>query len=213
MPSYTAIDSKFNVQISNEEFSTRVETLLRARGCSKAWLAKELGISKQSLNYLLKSKKGIKFISELALIFNVNPNWLKTGEGKAHTIPQTSIQTIPLYELSDILSGKKIFEITCSERILFKNENRHKYFAILFKNYPSMSAKFNENSILIFDQDLIPQNGSYILADAIEEGAVFRQYYKEKETIILKPSDEIYDSIKCASCNILGTLIEIRIKF
>ncbi|OGO93516.1 MAG: hypothetical protein A3F10_05690 [Coxiella sp. RIFCSPHIGHO2_12_FULL_42_15] len=194
-------------------FSDRVEQLLSNRGCTKAWLAKELNISRQLLNNILKNSKSPRFISEIALIFNVNPIWLKTGKGKIYASSLSVPNKIPLYNLSDVICCKLIEDTHQIDTILFKKKEEHHYFSILFNNYPSMEPKFEENSTLIFDKDIIPENKNYVLARVDEKDIVFRQYIKEKDLIILKALDRDYESIRPKKFEILGVLIETRIKF
>lgn len=195
------------------QFSDRVIALLSNRGCTKAWLSKELGISKQSLNYVLKNNKYPKFVSEIALIFDVNPKWLETGEGPIYLTYRSEINNIPLFNLSDVLENNSINNLKMIDKILFNNATGYKHFALLFNSCPSMSSKFKENSILIFAQDKMPLNGSYVIANIHGKNYTFRQYFKEKETIILKSLDEDFGSMSCNACEIMGTLIETRIKF
>lgn len=194
-------------------FSGRVEMLLAGRGCSKAWLANELGVTRQALNHILRHGKKPKFVSEIALVFNVSPKWLETGEGNAQQAPDNLLIKIPLYELTTITISNGIKNIPCVEKILLKSDNGHQYFAIHFQDCPSMSSRFEKNAILIFDENMHPQNGSYVLANVDKVGIVLRQFFIENKIIILKPSDSTFDVIKCDRCDILGTLIETRIKF
>lgn len=64
------------------DFHDRIELLLSQRGTSKVWLANELNLSRQALNYILNSKASEKYITEIAKLFDVYPEWLKTGRGK-----------------------------------------------------------------------------------------------------------------------------------
>lgn len=208
-----SIGAANTLNAENDTFSNRVEMLLAMRGCSKAWLSAELGITRQALNHVLKHGKKPKFVSELALVFNVSPKWLETGKGKPQQTPGELLTTISLYEFQSVLKENGIKNISCIEKILLKTENEHQHFAILFQKYPSMSTKFEENSILIFDENLAPQNGTYVLAKVGKVGVVFRQFFIENKVIILKPSDNAFDIIKCERCDILGALIETRIKF
>ena len=199
--------------IEKDSFSSRVETLLTSRGCSKAWLAEELGVTRQALNHILKHGKKPKFVSEIALVFNVSPKWLETGEGEPRHTQNSLLSSIPLYGLSEISNSGGIKNVSAIEKILLKLDNDHKHFAVLFQKYPSMSARFEENSILIFDAEMEPQNGSYVIANVDKIGIVIRQFFTENKLIILKPSDNAFDIIKCDHCHIIGTLIETRIKF
>lgn len=200
-------------QVEKNNFSNRVEMLLDSRGCTKAWLANELGITRQALNHLLKHGKKPKFVSEIAIVFNVSPKWLETGEGSAQQIVDNVLISVPLYELSLVVNACGIENMSPIDKILLKPDFQHHYFAILFQNCPSMSPRFEENSILIFDQNISPQNGSYVLANMTDVGIVIRQFFIENTEMILKPANDAFDMIKCHRCDILGTLIETRIKF
>lgn len=211
-----AIISLLTMNIEQSEqnsFASRVEFLLDSRGCSKAWLANELGISKQALNHILRHGKKPKFVSEIALIFTVSPHWLETGEGNAQQQPNQLLSTIPLYNLTEVIEKQGINNILPIEKVFLKTENEHKHFAILFQNYPSMSSRFEENSILIFDENLSPQNGAYILAKSTTHSIVLRQFFIDGKKIILKPSNSDFETIQCENLDLLGTLIETRIKF
>ena len=208
-----SLDATGIERIEENSFSNRVERLLDSRGCAKSWLANELGITRQALNHLLKHGKKPKFVSEIALVFNVSPKWLENGEGSPQQTADNFLITVPLYELSAVVASCDVKNVLPIEKLLLKPEYQHKYFAILFKNYPSMSSRFEENSILIFDESISPQNASYVLANVVNVGIVIRQFFIENKIIILKPADDLFDIIKCNHCDILGTLIETRIKF
>jgi DNA-binding XRE family transcriptional regulator len=147
-------------QISKSTFSDRVELLLNARGCSKAWLANELGVSKQALNHILRHAKKPKFVCEIAILFDINPLWLQTGEQSNQQKLNMPLRTISLYAFDDILREKQIQNITQLEKIFLKPENEHKHFALLLHDYPAMKPKFENNSILLFDEDVTPKNGA-----------------------------------------------------
>lgn len=207
------LESVENLSNHKNNFADRVEMLLSSRGCTKTWLADELGVSRQALNHTLKHGQKPKFVSEIALIFNVNPKWLETGEGKAHTQSEQLLASIPVYNFSEIQSANSLKNLTPLEKIFLKIENEHEYFAIQFCNYPSMSSNFSENSILIFDKNLQPHPASFVLAHINGEGIFFRQFYTENKKIILKPTDSVFKTITCDQCDIFGVLIETRIKF
>ncbi|GEM_PF-1756579 len=202
-----------NYQQEKSSFSQRVETLLNSRGCSKAWLANELGVSKQALNHILKHGKKPKFTSEIAILFDVNPHWLQTGEQSLQQKLNISPSTISLYALNDIMQKNDVKNTQHIEKIFLKPENEHQHFAVLLHNYPAMTSKFEEDSILIFDENAPPKNGSYVLAKPNEDHIVLRQFFIENEKIILKPADQSFETIKCDQCEILGTLVETRMRF
>ncbi len=62
----------------------RIEDALNERGSTKTWLAKKMGITRQSLNYRLKSNNfSAEELLQIAKILEVDLNtWLQTAIGE-----------------------------------------------------------------------------------------------------------------------------------
>ena len=128
------LDHINKTDLKHDNFASRVDLLLTSRGATKCWLAKELGISRQALNHILKHGKKPRFISELALIFNVSPKWLETGQGKVYITSRTLCKTIPLYELTALLSCKTLSDAKCIDKVLLNIADNPQYFAVFLDN-------------------------------------------------------------------------------
>lgn len=214
----TEISSSTTLISAELTFADRVDMLLQQRGCTKAWLARELGISRQALNQILNHNKKAKFVSEIARAFNVRPQWLTTGEGQIQSAKtkmlHEKISYINVYSLSDLQVTNSISKSTPIDQITVQPNEKLNHFAIQLKNCPSMSEKFPENTILIFESKKNVDNGEFILAK-IDKQILFRQYFFERDTVVLKPISQNFESIKTNldSCKILGVLKETRIRF
>ena len=71
---------KNDVPTITSTFNQRVNFLIESRGVSKQWLAKNLGVSKQALNYLINHATKPKYINELAELLQANPIWIASGK-------------------------------------------------------------------------------------------------------------------------------------
>lgn len=206
-----------SINNNNESFSDRIEMLLTQRGCSKAWLARELGITRQALHQILNQNKRPKFISEIALALNVNPKWLQTGEGKIQTGTKTIQEKtflVNVYAFSELQKTLSINKTTPIDQITVQPHEKYNYFAIQLKSYPSMSDKFPEGTVLIFEAKSVAKNEDYVLAKK-NKTILFRQYFFEQDTAILRPINEGFKTIAMPKdqCDILGILREKRIRF
>lgn len=219
MTAKTWVNTSIGNHCQMESYSDRVEILLQQRGATKTWLARELGISRQALNQILRHNKKPKFVSEIALAFNVNPKWLGTGKGKAQitatTYPSNKPFFIKVYALSDLQKVKDLKQIKPVDRIIvYSEEESLSYLGVQLHNYPSMVTKFPDQCVLLFEMNTKPGNGDFVL---VKKGKdfLFRQYFSEGKLVVLKPLNENFESIttKVNNCVIQGVLKETRIKF
>ena len=198
-------------------FGDRIYMLLKQQKRSKAWLAEQVGISKQAMNYLLNHASNIKFINEIALALDVNPEWLKTGKGKL-TIAlheRNDIRHLPIMNMQDVSSLAKAKNSVKAnkETIVVNAALSLDCFAVLLDN-TSMKPLFNQGTILIFDPAKKPCNGSFVIFSIKKTSEVyFRQLFVEGNNIYLKSMDVMYKNISNEKIIIHGTLIESRNRF
>ena len=62
-------------------FKDRLIEAMKAADLDQSALAKKVGISPQSIQYLCKSGSSSRHLTEIAIALNVNPEWLATGMG------------------------------------------------------------------------------------------------------------------------------------
>lgn len=198
-------------------FKDRVVTVLGNLHRSKSWLAERIGVSRQAFNYLLNyTSDGGKYTSMIAHALDINPEWLRTGEGeiristsKAHVIPLVDFKNMPLWLDHD--------NTDFYEPIATEYPETSKLFATILDN-SSMEEAFPKGSILIFDRNAMPANGDYVLARLSknhgEPSFVFRKFVHDGSGVYLKALDTTFRTIGSDEpFEIIATLVEQRRRF
>lgn len=194
-------------------FAEKVISVLEMQKRSKAWLAEELGISKQALNYLLKHSSKPKYVAEIALALDVSPAWLK---GKAEEEIDTPVglegRKLLLRNMADLNDIKA--EVNSDNTYVFVDASQpSESFAVILDNI-SMEPVFKKGCVLIFDAAKIPKSEDFVLLRRRSNGGVFfRQMIVEGNDIYFKAQDSMYQPIVNEDIEILGVLIETRIVF
>src|ERR1700735_1444031 len=79
------------------DFGERILMTLEYQRRSKSWLAEQIGISKQAINYLLKHSSNPKYVNEIAGALEVSPEWLLSGKKSGRIFEeQTGVVRIPV---------------------------------------------------------------------------------------------------------------------
>ena len=199
--------------MSAETFNNRVTTILDSMNRTKSWLAENIGISRQALNYLLTHTNGGKYTSRIAEILNINPDWLSSGQGDK-TLATGPYNTIPLIKLENISSWLDGVLIDLYETIPAECHETRDTFAITLDN-SSMEPEFAKNSILIFRPSNKPSNNDYVLARLTtpneKQNFIFRKYVADGSGVYLKALDPTFRTItKYDNFDIIALLIEQR---
>jgi len=197
---------------SQSAFGERILMLLAQQKRSKSWLAEQIGISKQALNYLLNHSAKPKFSNEIAAVLEVSPEWLRTGKGAFISLinDDSHVYKIPLFGMDAI--GKKE-NIQIVESIIADSSYPLSCFAVKLEN-ASMEPNFNQDSILIFDPNKNPRSGDFIIFSVNATNQVFfRQYFSDGDDIYLKSIDAMYTNFKNEKITVHGVLIESRNQF
>lgn len=195
-------------------FEEKVLALLQQQKRSKAWLAEEIGVSKQALNYMLKHSVKPGYIAEIALALNVSVEWLK-GETESLLIPVHKTaegRTIPVYELKD-LASIEVKQIGSDRSVIIEAEQPKNCIAVYLDNI-SMEPIFKKGTILIFDQDKKPVSEDYVLLKRKDkQDVLFRQMVVEGKDTYYKSSDVSYKPLVGEEVEIIGVLTESRYLF
>jgi len=196
-------------EISESSFADRVNLILEQQKRSKAWLATEIGISKQALNYLLSYSTKKKMVVEIAEALQVNPDWLKTGEGgiTLNFNQRDDINNIPLLTIPEFSANK-----VAQKTLIISNDYPKDCFAVTL-NSNSMEPLFSEGTALIFDPNKKPQNGNFVLFSLKGNEVLFRQFFKEGKDVYFRAHNQMFKNIKTAAYKIQGTLLESRAIF
>ena len=193
-------------------FKDRVIQLLKEHNRNRSWLADQIGISKQSLNYMLNHSITPKYIPEIANALGVNPKWIETGKGKVYFTEESPLVEIPILNMDQSNINQAISNpniCTSNEKVFVNNQD---FFAIKL-NTLSMEPTFSSGCILIFNKKLRPKNGDFVLFETKNGEINFRQFFKEGSFIILNAIKEKFPSYKEKNIRVLGTLSESRSHF
>ena len=197
-------------------FAEKVIAVLEMQKRSKAWLADELGVSRQALNYLLKHSSKPKYVAEIALALGVSSAWLK---GKAEDTEDRFEATLslegrklPLLNMADLDNVEG--EANSDNAYVFVDAHQPSgSFAVILDNI-SMEPVFKKGCVLIFDAAKSPKSEDYVLLKRKSNGGIFfRQMVIEGNDVYFKAQDPMYQHIVNEDVEILGVLIESRIIF
>lgn len=194
-------------------YGERVTLILEEQKRSKAWLAEQIGISKQSMNYVMNHSRKPKFVSEIASALNVNPEWLTSGTGNIVLPNQPcDVRTIPILHPSDIplLHEKKL---SSEQHVMGNASLSENCFAIHLDN-KSMEPLFKQGTILIFDPQVKPTTGDFVIFTVIKsDDVLFRQLFIDGADTYLKAVDPMYRVMVNEKIAVHGVLIESRCMF
>jgi hypothetical protein len=190
-------------------FGQRIAHVINTRGISKAWVAEQLGISKQALNYLLKHSVKPKFVDEFAELLALDPDWIENGVGAPSIKSQTiAVSThLPVFTQSTLLQHVTHSGIA-KETIDFSHQHIEDFTAYKLED-DSNFPPFIEGSILIFNTERKPKNEDYVLF-TLENNVFVRQYLIDAHNICYKASNSQHKTFINPTTTILGVLIEVR---
>jgi SOS-response transcriptional repressor LexA len=205
------------------DFQDRVRTILLQLKRTKAWLAVEMGISKQNLNYLLNHATKIKHIDSLSRTLNINPQWLMHGTGPVNLSSehkQPHHRVIPLMpwpkKVSPVFAESLGQKPTVHQPCLIGELNLPANCFAMHLKCRSMEPHFRIGSLLIFDPNRAPQNKDYVVAGYSESGdLVFRQYIAHEDgrlSLHFLNRNEIKDT-NSGSFKVYGVLVQKRLNY
>ena len=202
-------------QTTREEFSQRIKNQLKRMKRSKAWLAHEIGISRQAMNWLLNHAKKTKYLNKIALALEVDADWLQTGAGQPTSMGKKILAyKIPLYLPNDILAGRQNDTQSSYENYLIadsKNISMRDCFAYTLSD-KSMEPIFPQESQLIFKNTDDAKNGCFVLAQLrTSNELIFRQYLTKGRTLYLHAFNQQFPPVSVDDVYLLGTLVEYRV--
>ena len=203
------------IQTTREEFSQRIKSQLKRMKRSKAWLANEIGISRQAMNWLLNHAKKTKYLNKISVALEVDPDWLHTGTGQPTAMGKKVLTyRIPLYSTKDILSGRHNDTLSAVETYLTADplsSSVKDCFAFTLTD-KSMEPIFPQGSHLIFKNTDEAKNGSFVLAQLrTSNELIFRQYLTKGTTLYLHAFNSQLPPISVNDVYLLGALVEYRV--
>jgi phage repressor protein C with HTH and peptisase S24 domain len=133
--------------------------------------------------------------------FNVNPEWLRTGEGEVFlghppipgTVDLSGFKLIPVYQMAGAGERIKLQEQEPIEWIAVPEEDAKESIIAVKVRGKSMEPTIREGAICGFDterKDII--SGDIYLLWRNYEGAVIRRLFVQKKALLLKPDNPTF---------------------
>lgn len=200
-----------------DAFRTRVLDLLKQKKRTKAWLASEIGLSKQNLNYLLNHATKVKHVEKLSKTLCINPEWLMHGVGPVNLSHSTSMNyhQIPLlpwpaYSSEQFITTLHTNSLEQHPCLIVELSIPASSFAMNL-HCQSMEPQFKTGSILIFDPNRTPQDKDYVLASLDNNALVFRQYLStESQPGLYAHNHNHNHTMHCANFSVHAVLVQTR---
>jgi repressor LexA len=171
----------------------RIKSLREAKNLTLLNVAEYLGVKEATTQrYESGEIKNIKHetIVKLAELFNVSPAYLMGWEDslmETLSIPEFE-NCVPI--LGRIVAGVPIIAIDEIEYYHHVTDENIDY-GLRVKG-DSMSTTIRADSIIFVDQDADIQNGDIIVAIIDGEDATVKRYYRQGDTVILRPDNPNY---------------------
>jgi len=166
------------------DYGERLKSALKSAGMSQAELARQAGISQQSVQYLCAGKgRGSIHSDKFANILGVNTRWLSSGEGPRepdNIAPGPEIQgRVPLIswvQAGEFCEAIDLFQPgDADDWIPCPTQHSDSSFALKVQG-ASMEPKFTEGELIIVDPMKSPNSGSYVIAQKTGDKSVtFKQ--------------------------------------
>ena len=206
------------------ELGNRIRQALQTKGISQAELARRIGVKQQTISYLCAMDSPAtttRYATKIAQVLGVNPAWLQTGEGDpdnpvVHVVVEgveVLFRRVPLFKVVDsllrYLKGKPakaasvgiITNLTVSDRV----------FAVEVTD-SSMAPIFESGDRVVFDPEIKPEPGDYVLA-LVSEMPVLRKFRMKTGGVYeLAPMNADWPTLTSSeeSITILGVMVEHR---
>lgn len=203
-----------NVATTQEGFNSRVLATLKAQRKTKTWLAKEIGVSKQAMNYLLHHSSVPKYINEIAKALAVTPEWLLFGRGArfSRTSDVNKIMEVPIFDMQNICTFIKDRDINIARSFTpMLLPPFGDVFAVILDS-TSMEPLFTHGTVLFFNASYTAHNADYVLFSK-DNTAFFRQFFIDGKDVYLKAADPMFQPFTGNDITIYGVLIESRLLF
>ncbi len=152
------------------DFSKRLKQLRKQQGLSQNSLAREVGISKSSINMYERGEREPSFatLQTLCTLFGVDADYLLGNEGK---------RKLPL--LGEIACGEPIF--AAEEKGVYAESSIEADFCLRAKGDSMIGARIAEGDLVFIKKQDAVNNGE-IAAVVIEDTATLKRvYYDPKE--------------------------------
>lgn len=206
------------------ELGFRIRQALARKGMSQAELARKIGVKQQTISYLCAPDSPAtttRYGTQIAQALGVNPSWLHTGLGDpdnpvVHVVVEgveVLFRRVPLF--GDVNSVSAYLESKPAKAksvgIITNLHVGDKVFAIEIDDR-SMWPDFYPTDRAVFDPDVKPEPGDFVLARVGEEMMLRKYRMKNAGVFELAPTNQDWPTLSSDKDQvaILGTLVEHR---
>lgn len=188
-------------------FSERLRLLRTEKGLSQADFAKQIKISKSSVNMYERGERepSFKTLEQIADYFNVDMDyllgksdiinkvqWSPNIPTVTNIIPMPETRKIPL--LGSIACGEPILAVENIEEYISIPRDLSGDFALTCKGDSMINARIFDGDIVYIRQQDTVENGE-IAAVLIDNEATLKRFKKLPDRIILEPENPMYDPL------------------
>lgn len=220
MSSITFVKTEDKTNLKREVgFGERVLYTLEQQRRTKTWLADQIGISKQAINYLLHHSTIPKYVNEIAELLEVSSDWLLFAKGSQQALAEedTKMICVPVLAPDQIMDYLEMKNSTAKYNSYVHLSNSSlaspSCFATQLENV-SMEPLFNQGSLLVFNSEISPKSKDFVIFFNVNDKEIyFRQYHIDGKNIYMKAFDSMFGVFQNADIKILGVLIESRNTF
>lgn len=196
----------------NKKIGERIREKRIEKGLTLKQLGDLVGVDSSTiLRYEKGEIKKIKLpvIESIAYALSVDPTWLALkSENPKITAPRNDVKKVPL--LGTIAAGVPILAEENIEDYFSLDSRIKADFALKIKGDSMVGAGIFPGDIVFIRQQPTLENGE-IGAILIENEATLKKFYKENNTIVLQPENDMYKPIILTNgyVKILGKLVAV----
>ncbi len=203
-------------------FGDRVTHILKEMRLTKTWLAQQLEVSKQNINYLLHYASKPRYVSKISNLLEVNTEWLKTGNGPINKMGKSNPQhfhIIPLFTSHGLEeSSSSSWDPSAADAgLLAEIDTPSKAFAIRLE-HDLGEPMFKSGNTLIFMPQTRPSSMQHYQLVSCDNNSklVLRHPTLNQQRVIYSRKQQQKNEEGSASApeiETIGIMIEVRVTF
>jgi hypothetical protein len=200
-------------------FGDRVAYMLKEMRLTKTWLAEQLQVSKQNINYLLKYASKPRYSNKISELLEVNKDWLLTGNGPINLLEKNTehFRIIPLFTSHGLeKSNSNSWDPAAADAgLLVELDTAEQAFAIRLETDLG-EPMFKSGNTLIFVPNTKHNSQNYQLISCHNNSRLILKHPALQQHRILYSRHAAATEQKCEndeSQKTIGVMIEVRITF
>lgn len=214
-PAQNAVPQTPSMPATALSFGERIDCVLRAKRRSKTWLAEQLEISKQRVNYLLRYATKPKHVDRIAHYLRINPEWLLSGCGPMENTTISTADTVANHHSIPIYDTQQCIRIGQGGWRDYKNlpeitvgiNTPNKAYACLIDPSCLRHTDLPAGTLVIIDPDRTPSAQDTILAYLPYRACLIMQSVTEPAG----QQAQHWENLQATRFSLLGVVLEARI--